>query len=650
MQREEKDAVDALKSKLYSRNQTTSVGNDMRSPLSASTADAPHVWQEEQSEVPAEAAPVVAPIASLMVEPKRRVSWAAKFFFVSISFFIIAAGAAAYFFFGGGNSISPQNIDLQVVVPSLVDAGKPSTFQIIISNHNIGDLTLADLIIDYPDGTRSVETVGTALTHDRQAVGTIAAGQQIKRTTSAMFFGQQGTENTIKVTLEYSVNGSNSFFQKSGTASFVIGSSPVSVSIHSPTEAIAGQAFGMDVTVQANGQLPVGNVVLQAQYPYGFILSTSSPSAVSGGNLWRLGVLEPGDIKTIHISGSIDGQDGDERVFRFVAGTDASDSDVTITTPILTVPATLTVRRPFISATIALNGTSGKTVAVPPGSSVSGVITWKNNLPTSVSNASFKLSLNGAIISPDSINALGGFYQSSDSSITWDSQTNAELKNVAAGAQGTLQFSFGTLDLQKNIGTKPNISLNLALTGIREGQSGVPDTVASAATAQATVASLLTLSSRALYFSGPFTNTGPVPPVVGQKTTYTVQWGVKNSSSVVSGTVVRAVLPSYVRFVSSAAGSNIIYDAPTRTVSWSIGSVAAGTGYSSEAVAGNFQVELTPSLSQVGQPVSLTGKTILTGRDDAANASVQSNAEAPTTQINTDTGYMPSMGIVTAAK
>jgi hypothetical protein len=541
--------------------------------------------------------PVVAPLAQLSMTPKKKMSLAAKFFITCFGFFVLAAAAAAYFFVGGANSISPQNIDVQVVVPSLVDSGKDTNMQIIVSNRNAGALTLADIIIDYPDGTRSVQTPGDTLTHDRQTVGTIAAGAQIKRTVDAIFYGQQGTPNTVKVTLEYSVDGSNSLFQKSGTASFIIGSSPVSVSIKSQSEAIVGQAFTMDIAVQANAETSVNNVVLQGQYPYGFTLASSSPAAAAGSNLWRLGTLDPGVVKTIHITGSIDGQDGDEKVFRFIAGTDSNASDLTVATPILTVPATLTVRRPFISASIAVNGSVGKAVAVPPGNQVMGVINWQNNLSVAVSNVQFTLSLGGAAVSKDTVNALGGFYQSSNSTIVWNSTTNPELASIAAGKSGTLQFTFGTIDPQKNPGTKPTISLSLGLTGTREGQAGVPENVATVATAQAVVASLVSVGSSALYFSGPFTNTGPLPPTVGKETTYTVVWGIKNSSGSINNATVRTVLPTYMRFVKAAPGSNVTYDAASRSVLWSAGIVEPSAGYGSvPSPTAAFQVALTPSL------------------------------------------------------
>ncbi len=91
----------------------------------------------------------------------------------SILFFIIAAGVSALFFFGGITTTSPQNIDVQVLAPSLVDGGKEATFEIIITNRNTTPLELADLVLDYPAGALDPTDPTQSLTHDRISIGTI---------------------------------------------------------------------------------------------------------------------------------------------------------------------------------------------------------------------------------------------------------------------------------------------------------------------------------------------------------------------------------------------------------------------------------------------------------------------------------------------
>ena len=663
----EDDAVEHLKGQLYSRKEHFDALGDIRTPLPKSEAEAPVSWSvqseaaaEEQPSAEAvaagegalsslEAAHAAPPATPPMHTRKKHMSWPAKFLIGSALFFIVAAGAAAYMFFIGANLISPSNIDIQVVAPSLVDSGKEATLQIIVDNRNTAALTLADLVIDYPSGTRDPSNPTQTLSHVRQSVGTINPGQQLKNTVSAIFYGSEGAQETVNVTLEYSVVGSNAIFQKTGQVNFVIGSSPVSVSVNAPAGAISGQPFPIDVTVQSNTTDPLNNIVLQAQYPFGYEVASTTPNALAGGTFWQLGTLSPGASKVIHLMGTLTGVDGDQRVFRFLAGSNADTSNTTVEVPLLTVPQTVTVQNPFITGTIAVNGQSGKVISVSSGQPLQGTIAWKNNLSTTLSNVQLTLSLSGPILDTKSVNSPDGFYQSQNSTIVWSQEQNPQLAQVQPGQSGTLTFSFATLPPGSGgtLITNPLINLNLSVSGNAQDQNGTSQVVSSAASAQVSIASAISLSTQAQHFTGPFTNSGPMPPVAGKDTSYTIVWTVKNSSNTIGGTSVSAVLPAYVRYVA-AQGQGLSYNDATRTVTWSLGDVQAGVGYSTAALQAAFQVVLDASVSQVGSSPALTGEAQLSGTDRFAQVGVSANAAAPTTNLAGEPGFVSGMDSVQA--
>ena len=163
---------------------------------------------------------------------------------------------------------------------------------------------------------------------------------------------------------------------------------------------------------------------------------------------------------------------------------------------------------------------------------------------------------------------------------------------------------------------------------------------------QVTVASKVKLTAQALHFSGAFANTGPMPPVAEQKTSYTVLWTASNSSNTIGNASVAAVLPPNVTFIAAQNGSGITYNAGSRTVTWDLGDLKAGVGYSSTARTGAFQVALLPSAPQVGLSPALTGAATLTGQDRFAQVTVSATAEAPTTALQGDTGFQIGMGAV----
>jgi hypothetical protein len=637
---QEKGSVEGLKNKLYSRS-NKGESHDVRAPLTTTQNDTPVAWADSKTSFERE------PEKFDTSVPRKRVGFAAKFLIGAVVFFVVAAGAAAYFFFGGGNFISPQNIDLQIVAPALVDAGSQANFQYIITNRNSSQLQLVDLVITYPDGTRNPKDASQPLPTERQSIGSIAPGQQLKRTSNALLYGAEGSIQTIHAELEYSLAGSNAVFVKDTEGTITIGSAPVSVVVDSPTEVTAGEPFDTTITVRSNAQEALQNVIVQAQYPFGFAVGNTSPKAEAGGSFWRLGTMAPGATATLVVRGTIDGQDGDSKVMKFLVGSDSDPTNTKVKTPFLSTPATLTVHRPFITGAIVLNGQGGKTVAVAPGAPVQGSINWQSNLTDTISNVEITLSLSGPMLDKNSVQAGTGFYQSADNSIQWTSQQDPTLAQVAPGGKGSLQFSFGTLPpgTGGSLYSNPTVTLNLTVKGTRYGSLGVPEEVSSVASTQVSLASAIAISAQALHFSGPYSNSGPMPPRAESKTQYTVQWNIKNSSNEIANPIVTAVLPTYVDFVAGQSG--ITYDTSTRTVRWTVGDIKGGVGYGTVAPKiVNFQVALTPSVTQVGQSPALTGAAQLVGTDRFAQTQVTATAEPPTTKTLSESQFNQGMGLV----
>ncbi len=642
MSKEEQSSVEKLRRRLYARAEDSAINADVRTPLSHDDTETPVAWTPMAQSTP----PLSTPMRPTGEElPSKKISFAGKFLLGSGLFFVWAAAIAGYIFFGGGNLISPQNIGVEIIAPSLIDGGEEATFQVLIANNNTSALELVDLLVSYPQGTRDPKDPGKALLYERQSLGTIARGEQVKRSLSGIFFGAEGTEQKVKITLQYSITGSNAVFEKEEEVAFMVGSSPVSLSIDAPTQVIAGEQFTVDIRVQSNATEPVEDVVVQGQYPFGFSIVKATPSAATGG-IWRLGTLEPGSSQSIRVTGVIEGQSGDERVFRFLVGTSEDATDAQVRVPFLTVPVSLSVERPFISGAISLDGKTGKTVAVSAGKTVQGTISWQNNLADAVADVQLTLKLDGPVLDKGSVTAANGFYQSSDSTIVWTKDQDPSLANVPPGGTASMQFSFTTLEPGSGgtLYSNPTINLNLQIRGTRQSEAGVPQQVSSAATMQATLASAITLEAQSMHFSGPFDNEGPMPPKVEQETAYTIQWTVKNSSNTVANATVATVLPPYVDYVRGESG--VSYDSSSRTVTWALGDLKAGVGYSLSARTAAFQVTLTPSVSQAGQSPALSGTATFNGQDRFASVAVTATAGAPTINLAGESGYDSDMGRV----
>src|SRR5690606_4180371 len=123
----------------------------------------------------------------------------------------------------------------------------------------------------------------------------------------------------------------------------------------------------------------------------------------------------PGQRKTVLLRGTLKGESGDARVFRFTAGTRAEREGTAIDAVMAEYAHRLTVSNPFLGLTIALNKDTGLGGAVVgPGETVNATIEWQNNLTTPITDAVIVAQLGGIEIDGATVRSNDGFYRSSD--------------------------------------------------------------------------------------------------------------------------------------------------------------------------------------------------------------------------------------------
>ena len=130
-----------------------------------------------------------------------------------------------------------------------------------------------------------------------------------------------------------------------------------------------------------------------------------------------------------------------------------------------------------------------------------------------------------------------------------------------------------------------------------------------------------------------------MPPKVGQETTYTVVWVVKNTSNDVKNAIVKATLPVYVKWlgVTEPASDDVTFKESSRELTWNIGNIPAGTGiFSLPPRQLSFQLSLTPSLSQLGGVVPLASAPDLSAEDTFTGTTVSASGETVNTAVKAD--------------
>lgn len=625
--------LESMRKRLYTPGPVESAAPPLRQDIlrqPAPVQQAPQAWAPPPP-------PVIAPPRGWAAMP-----WTNRFLVIAVGFFVLAGCVAAFLFLEGSRSISAENVHIETNGQPTIGSGDTVAIVVTVKNENPATITNTSITIDLPEGTREAGDKTRPFDSYTDTLGDLAPGAETSRTVNAVLFGAQNQVLRVPIRVEFKAMGSNASFVSEAEYTVTVTTSPLSLTVAAPSEAASGEPFTVVVTARSNAPTPLEHAGLQVTYPPGFRPTGTAP-APSSGTLFDLGTLAPGEQRNISITGVLTGQDTDERVFRFAAGTRTSADATSIALPYASADRLVQVARPFLATTLTLNRDTGNTVLAPPGQSVSALLAWKNNLTVPISDAQIAVKLSGNGLDLTQIHAQSGFYRSSDSTILFSKDTNPELGQLAPGDSGTGAFSFMPKSAAALAGVpNPTITLTVSIAGNRLSQSGVPETVSSTVTKTVKVGTDVQLNSRVLRRAGPFVNTGPVPPKPNVESTYTIELSAVNSVNPIAGTQVSMTLPSYVRFTGtiSPAGS-VTYDDRTRTVTWRVNDLAG-----SATRTAHFQVALLPSDSQENTSPILVSEQLLSATDRFTQGTITARADRLTTQFGEDPSYEPGQGLV----
>ena len=620
--------IEELKRKLFNRDYQTKIEHRESFPH-FQKRDVMDYWEKKEN-------------VELNLKEKffMKTSMFKKFFIFSIIFFIFALGYASYIFFAKSNTVSNDNIDISVLSNAFTAGGEEYPLLLEIVNRNNSPLELVDLVVEYPKSSRG--SLSQDNEHIRLSLGTIPAGGIKNENVKIVLFGEQGSMRQIRISIEYRVEGSNAIFVKDKLYDVSINSTPINLSINAPLEASSNQDIPLEVKATLNSTKSVSKILLKVDYPIGFQFVKSTPMPSLGNNVWNLGDLAPGAEHKISILGKmIDVFDGEEKVFRVWSGSQSPSDKSLIGVVFNSLEHIVLVKKSLIEAKLLINGVYQREYAIDTKTPIQGQIQWTNNLETKINDFEIRAKISGNAVNRKTISAGQGFYNSSQDLIIWDKNSQSKFAEINPGDSGDVSFSLSPLSLFSASGgimSSPSINIEVFVSSRQIQSGGIVTELNNKESKTIRIISDVGLSTKALYYSGFFTNSGPIPPKIEQKTTYTVVWSVSNTANNISKTQVRSTLPPWMHFAGafSPGIEDLTYDASKKEIVWNIGTIPRGTGITEADREVSFQIEFTPSLSQVGTTPIIINNTILTGHDDFANVDVRVNKASLDTRLQND--------------
>jgi len=528
---------------------------------------------------------------------------------------------------------STDRIDFSIVSEQAVDSSEKHDIYAVVINNS--DTALQDVRVAfiYPSGTEAPDDPNIRVKND--GVAALAPGEKKTFAFSMVITTLPGGDITPKAELSFRTQAVSLRFSKEATRTIKIVSLPIDIALSIPEVPSPGKEFTLRVSWESKAQIPISNIGLQLDEPEGFEFVSSTPETTSENyRLWDLGTIDPVSTGEISITGKFTpGAPGGDFVLK--VGQLSEDHSRLIQT---FKEENQTIRPTISSLLISqrLQGAINPAVtAIDPGETFDLKVLITNTTNTVIKNTVLTVFLPDKYFQINSLRATETSVSQDSEKWIFDGTTVLDLRSINPGAQKEFIFQgrilnnppFNTLD-DRN--PKFIVRSYAESGGLKLGDTNN----------EVRINGKLILNQGVLYNNAPGgQNSGPVPPRVGQTTTYTVVWDVIGGTNGMQNVTVRGVLAPEVNFVAVLFPEDepIIWDQNTRELRWNIGDLPAGIGIKSEPRELSFRISFIPSFQDIDKFVPLVLSAKVTGRDVFTSVMREFEVDEVTTQLPDDT-------------
>ncbi len=568
-----------------------------------------------------------------------------KILFLISFIFMLGAGVFAYWKISTGtNLVSPENIDVSIFGNAFVDGGSELILQVEIGNRNSAPLANADLFLSYPAKDASTEEFEI----QTESLGRVGIEDSITSEFALTLFGEEGSARLVTAELQYRVEGSNAIFTKKEEFLVTLRSSPLQLFIDAPEQVVRNQETAFTINVVSNATNVQEEIILEALYPEGFEFLSASPEPSVGNNRWLLGDFEPQQQESILVRGVMPGNKGEQKSLRVSVGTEDPLDPKLFGVLFNVATHRITLTQSFVTTEMLFDGQSVDSYTIEDGESVRVELVWTNTTSGRLDNIDIRARIYGNALDPTLVSPRTGFYDSTNGYIIWDRSSNPELASAESGA--TDRVSFDIIPKENVVGVEPVFDpvVRIDIDVYATEESGLKREAVLVATGELKKMTDLRIVGNTLHYSGPFTNSGPMPPQAGQKTTYTLRLSATNSVNSIRDAEVYTTLPRHVEYlgVVSPESTNVSFSEGSRRLSWKIDELPAGTGFAKTPREVFVQFAITPSVTQINTSPELTDRIIIEGTDVFSGTLVRSSRTSLTTLLSGDTSPVGASGKV----
>ena len=572
------------------------------------------------------------------------------FTFVFVIFLLLGAGMAGfYYLFDTGTGLDK----VQVSISGESQVRVNEEFQYIVECHNGSRVALEEMNIelDQPDNFIATDySVKPTTGESRWEFSNVPAGETKKIKIEGKIIDKKGSSHILLASMRYMPANFSSEFKKEDSFSTSITGSGIEVSMDYPSNLLVGEEGSITLNIEAKEERDINNFLIKGDIPENTeIISTelsSSDPVKEGDNMkigekekgvWQINNLRSGNHQ-FNLKFRFNKKASQTPQFSFDLGKKIDQEKEYIFTQ---KKFSIKAMDSDLDLNMVVEG-GQKDKAIDFGQKLNYSITYANRGETAMKDVVIMAVLESDILDWTSLEDNNNGKEKGNT-LTWTKEQIPKLENLEVGEKGAINFSIevmdfreGMLDSEKNFRVESYAQFDIRGTGndatgtsidIKDNKSNVVTNP---------VNSNVALNEKVRYFNENNlpVGSGPLPPKVGEETTYKVYWTVTNSLHDLEDTKVEVELPEHIEWNEGERTSvgNIEYKKEEHKIVWGIGDMPT-TVYRTDA---EFSISLTPKREDANKVMVLSPGGTVTATDVNTEATIEREEKPTTTKLKDD--------------
>ncbi len=576
------------------------------------------------------------------IEKKKKRGLLSCFFYLLFIAFILAAGFVVYYvYYHGGSSIE---VDFSIKGEEEIVANKEFSYVIEYKNLSTADLNNVQVEVQYPDNFIFLDSEPGVSRKDTQRdywnIDRIASGERGEIEIKGKMIGTKGQSGVISSKINYTPSNFSSEFGREDSLNTRISDIGLDIDISSDSSILVGEEKEANISIKPQPENYLNKFVLELDIPENMNISELEAEDedinISEGdrNSWLISEVKDSLIN-LKLNYSFSEKDLDEESINFLFKGQENDQGFKFFEKTLDIE----VIKSNMDLSLTIND-SDRDEAVNFGEKLDYSIDYKNKGDDAMENVMIM-----AVLDSDILNwtSLESEYNPSEegNTLIWTQEEIPGLEELERGEGGSINFSIEVIPFpgtEDDRDYKIRSYAQFVASGDRPSfdVSSDDDMDNRSNTIENRVNSNLRLSEEIRYFSedNDPVGSGPLPPKVGEETSFRVYWTIRNDLHELRDLKVSLELPDNISWdeqeVTSAG--NISYDQEKGEVIWTLGRLPLSV-HRADA---EFNISLEPEEDDEGKVLILSPGASVEAYDTETESTINIKGESKTTALEDD--------------